>query len=150
MRRLPLPPCVVVWCCCFLVLQLNSYTNRGVLVSFNDFSWFFTIFIVFQWFSTILNAGNTPAVPRQYHGVSGSSGAVFGGPEAKNSHIYTMDLRAICMDCWASALLTKLNSPIYTMDLGGQISRLERHLFRDKIPYIYYGFGGPAADKSPI
>ena len=26
---------------------------------------------------------HTPAVPRQYHGVSGSSGAVFGAPEAK-------------------------------------------------------------------
>ena len=74
----------------------HSHTNRGVLVSFNDFSRFS---LFFQPFSTILNAGNTPAVPRQYHGVSGSSGAVFGGPEAKNSPIYTMDLRAICMDC---------------------------------------------------
>ena len=97
----------------------HSHTNRGVLVSFNDFSRFSSFF---QPFSTILNAGNTPAVPRQYHGVSGSSGAVFGGPEAKHSLIYTMDLGAICIDWWASALHWEIYSPI-------QNHRSGRHLY---------------------
>ena len=103
------------------------------------FSCFFTIFIVFLRFSTILNAGNTPAVPRQCHGVSGSSRAVFGGPEAKNSPILNYgSVRHLCG-------LLSISTPQ-----------------GNKFPYIYYGSGradlttgeasfwGPGAQKRPF
>ena len=64
-----------------------------------DFHCFSMISIHFQRFSSIFGVQKSPGSVRGFQRVSGGSGAVFGGPEAKKSHIYTMDLRAICIDC---------------------------------------------------
>ena len=64
----------------------------------NDFHCFSTISIDFQRISPIFGVQKSPGSVRGFQRVSGGSGAVFGGPEAKNSYIYTMDLGAICMD----------------------------------------------------
>ena len=58
---------------------------------------FYVFLMIFDYFQRRQYPGSTPAVPQLYHGVSGSSGAVFGGPEAKNSPILNYgSVRHLC------------------------------------------------------
>ena len=94
----------------------------------------------------IFNAGNSSAAPRQNHGGSGSSGAAFGGPEAKNSPIQNHRSGCYCDGKLATRLycISFIFSflDIHLCRLERQVSATYRDLFRHRFAYSLANLGG--------